>query len=122
MTDSKTIAGHWGRGDIYDRIVSALMDKAEVSQGKPAPDIFLLALERLGMSPSECVVLEDSPHGVKGALAAGIPALGFVGGSHLEGKRESHAKTLRDAGAAHVFHRLDDVARHILARTERSTG
>ncbi len=95
---------------------------AEVRQGKPAPDIFLLALERLKMSPSECVVLEDSPHGVKGALAAGIPALGFVGGSHLEGKRESHAKTLRDAGAAHVFHRLDDVARHILTRTERSTG
>ena len=93
---------------------------AEVSQGKPAPDIFLLALERLGMRPSECVVLEDSPHGVKGALAAGIPAIGFVGGSHLEGRRDSHTRTLRDAGAAHVFDRLEDVERHILTQAEGS--
>jgi HAD superfamily hydrolase (TIGR01509 family) len=91
---------------------------AEVKQGKPAPDLFLLALERLKMTPSECVVLEDSPHGVKGALAAGIQAIGFVGGSHLEGKRDRHAKTLRDAGAAHVFERLEDVARHILTQAD----
>jgi len=95
---------------------------AEVSKGKPAPDIFLLALERLGMSPSECVVLEDSPHGVKGALAAGIPSIGFVGGSHLEGRRDSHARTLRDAGATRVFDRLDEVPRFILAGSERSIG
>ena len=93
---------------------------SEVAQGKPAPDIFLLALDRLRMKPSECVVLEDSPHGVKGALAAGIPAIGFVGGSHLEGKRDLHASILRDAGAAHVFERLEDFGRHILAQSKES--
>ena len=93
---------------------------SEVAQGKPAPDIFLLALDRLRMKPSECVVLEDSPHGVKGALAAGIPAIGFVGGSHLEGKRDLHASILRDAGAAHVFVRLEDFGRHILAQSKES--
>ncbi|AUQ99235.1 HAD family hydrolase [Phaeobacter inhibens] len=87
---------------------------AEVAQGKPAPDLFLLALERLKLRPADCVVLEDSPHGVKGALAAGIPAIGFVGGSHLKGKRGTHAAILRDAGATHVFERLEDVGRHIL--------
>ncbi len=102
---------------LADRFVGTASSAAEVAQGKPAPDLFLLALERLKMSPSECVVLEDSPHGVKGALEAGIPAIGFVGGSHLEGKRDAHAATLRDAGAAHVFETLDDVGRHILTRT-----
>ena len=91
---------------------------AEVKQGKPAPDLFLLAMERLKMRPRDCIVLEDSPHGVQGARSAGIPAIGFVGGSHLEGKRDSHAKILREAGASHVFERLEDVARHLLIQTE----
>ncbi len=94
---------------------------AEVRQGKPAPDIFLLALERLGMAACDCVVLEDSPHGIKGAREAGIPAIGFVGGSHLDGKRSQHAALLRDAGADQVFERLEDVAGFILSRTERLT-
>lgn len=93
---------------------------AEVEKGKPAPDLFLLALERLKMTASECVVLEDSPHGVKGALAAGISAIGFVGGNHLEGRRDTHAAILKEAGATHVFERLEDVGRHILTQIEES--
>ena len=44
----------------------------EVERGKPAPDIFLLAAERLGVEPAACVVLEDSPAGVASAVAAGM--------------------------------------------------
>ena len=44
----------------------------EVSRGKPDPEIFLLAARRLGVSPSECVVIEDSPHGMRAARAAGM--------------------------------------------------
>jgi HAD superfamily hydrolase (TIGR01509 family) len=44
----------------------------EVARGKPAPDIFLLAAERLNVEPSNCIVLEDSEPGVRGALAAGM--------------------------------------------------
>ncbi len=44
----------------------------EIARGKPAPDIFLLAAERLGAAPSACVVLEDSEPGVRAALAAGM--------------------------------------------------
>lgn len=43
----------------------------EVTRGKPAPDIFLLAARRLGFPPAHCVVLEDSSNGVRGAAAAG---------------------------------------------------
>lgn len=44
----------------------------EIARGKPAPDIFLLAAERLGAAPSSCLVLEDSEPGVRAALAAGM--------------------------------------------------
>jgi HAD superfamily hydrolase (TIGR01509 family) len=48
----------------------------EVEHGKPAPDMFLLAAERLGLAPEACVVVEDSPTGVAAGRAAGMPTLG----------------------------------------------
>jgi HAD superfamily hydrolase (TIGR01509 family) len=47
----------------------------EVPTGKPAPDIFLLAADRLGIAPSQCFVLEDSDNGVAGAARAGMHPL-----------------------------------------------
>ncbi len=52
----------------FDVIVSG----CEVAKSKPAPDIFLLAAARLGVDPSDCLVLEDSYTGVRGAYAAGM--------------------------------------------------
>jgi HAD superfamily hydrolase (TIGR01509 family) len=51
---------------------SAVVSGDEVALGKPAPDIFLLAARRLGVEPGQCLVIEDSPHGVAAARAAGI--------------------------------------------------
>jgi HAD superfamily hydrolase (TIGR01509 family) len=48
----------------------------EVEHGKPAPDMFLLAAERLKVEPANCVVIEDSPPGVAAGKAAGMPTLG----------------------------------------------
>lgn len=79
----------------------------QVAHGKPAPDLFLFAARNLGAGPGECAVMEDSPHGIAGARAAGMHAVGFVGGSHLAGMRDDHAARLRKAGAAVV---LDDLA------------
>jgi HAD superfamily hydrolase (TIGR01509 family) len=47
----------------------------EVERGKPAPDIFLLAAERAGVRPSDCVVFEDSNNGIRAAHAAGMRAV-----------------------------------------------
>jgi len=44
----------------------------QVSRGKPAPDPYLLAAERLGVDPADCVVLEDAPAGVAAGKAAGM--------------------------------------------------
>lgn len=75
----------------------------QVAQGKPAPDLFLLAARELGVDPKDCVILEDSPHGVTGALRAGARAVGFTGGSHLDLSRAEHAALLRGKGAAPVL-------------------
>lgn len=51
----------------FDRIVCATM----VEEGKPKPDIYLYAARELGLPPSECMALEDSPNGVRSAASAG---------------------------------------------------
>jgi HAD superfamily hydrolase (TIGR01509 family) len=51
---------------------SALVGGDEIARGKPAPDIFLLAAQRIGHAPADCIVLEDSEPGVRAALAAGM--------------------------------------------------
>ena len=55
---------------------------SDVPQGKPSPDLFLHAAKRMGVPPSECIVVEDSPAGVTAATAAGMVSVGFIGGSH----------------------------------------
>jgi len=62
------------KADILDRF-SAVVCGDEVTNGKPAPDIFLLAAEKLGVSPSACVGFEDSPAGLKGLYSAGIRSI-----------------------------------------------
>ncbi len=90
-----------------------------VECGKPAPDLFQLVAARLGIAPEACVVLEDAPHGIAGAVAADMRAIGFVGGTHLEGSREVHAEKLRMAGAETVLYRLSQMQGALLgpART-----
>ncbi len=59
-----------------------LFSASEVADGKPAPDLFLLAASRMKIAPRDCIVVEDSPVGVLAAASAGMAAIGFVGGSH----------------------------------------
>ncbi|WP_338677426.1 HAD family hydrolase [Streptomyces sp. SCSIO 30461] len=50
----------------------------DVGRGKPAPDLFLYAAERMGVAPERCVVVEDSPLGVAAARAAGMDVYAFT--------------------------------------------
>lgn len=60
--------------DYFDGYVSGTM----VAHPKPAPDIFMAAASRLGLQPEECLVIEDSYHGVTAATSAGMTCIGFV--------------------------------------------
>lgn len=51
---------------------AVIVDNAATTAGKPAPDVYLLAAERLGVPPCDCLVIEDSPSGVAAGLAAGM--------------------------------------------------
>jgi HAD superfamily hydrolase (TIGR01509 family) len=53
----------------------ALAGGDEVTHGKPAPDVYLLAAARLGVNPARCLALEDSANGVRAARAAGMPVI-----------------------------------------------
>ncbi|HEX4055201.1 MAG TPA: HAD family hydrolase [Tepidisphaeraceae bacterium] len=90
------------RSFFADHLFSSTM----VSHGKPAPDLFLYAADRMKVEPAQCVVIEDSPSGVKGAKAAGMRVLGFVGGSHC---RAGQAERLRAAGAEVVMRSMAEL-------------
>ncbi|MFC9165288.1 HAD family hydrolase [Streptomyces fungicidicus] len=55
-----------------------IFSSQDVGRGKPAPDLFLYAAERMGVAPAHCVVVEDSPLGVRAAVAAGMDVYGFT--------------------------------------------
>jgi beta-phosphoglucomutase family hydrolase len=65
------------KSDVLD-FFPVLVSGQDLSRGKPAPDIFLLAAEKLGARPDDCLVIEDSSPGVAGAKAAGMQCVGFV--------------------------------------------
>lgn len=82
---------------------------------KPRPDIFLHALETFKVSPTRAIVIEDSVHGIHGAVAAGCRVIGFTGASHTY---PSHADRLTDAGAETVIARMSDLPATIAALGE----
>lgn len=68
-----------------------------VARGKPSPDIFLLAAERLGIEPARALVVEDAPAGIEAAKAAGMPSLAVLTTSSAEDLRaDAVISTLAD--------------------------
>jgi HAD superfamily hydrolase (TIGR01509 family) len=64
---------------LYDRFAGRIYSAAAVQNGKPAPDLFLYAAQRMGAEPGDCAVVEDSQYGVQAARAAGMAAFGYTG-------------------------------------------
>jgi HAD superfamily hydrolase (TIGR01509 family) len=85
-----------------DRIYTSEM----VARGKPAPDLFLYAAEKMRAAPARTLVIEDSVSGVAAARAAGMKVWGFVGGSHYESR--DGRTILQSAGADRVVDRMAD--------------
>lgn len=98
--------------DILDANVSG----RDFEQGKPHPEIFLMAAEELGVPPGECFVVEDAANGVQAAKAGNMAALGLA--------RADDEELLEEAGADLVITSLDDVSLDALAegRLERASA
>jgi HAD superfamily hydrolase (TIGR01509 family) len=69
-----------GLTGLLSRFDRRIFSVTEVANGKPAPDLFLYAAQRMGVQPRNCVVVEDSKSGIDAARAAGMRSLGFAGG------------------------------------------
>jgi HAD superfamily hydrolase (TIGR01509 family) len=80
---------------LYPRFHGKLFSAEDVANGKPAPDIFLHAAKCSGVAPQACAVIEDSPAGVAGAVAAGMTVYGYCA--------STPAERLRAAGAHCTF-------------------
>ncbi len=65
---------------LFDRCRGRIFSVDDVERGKPSPDIFLHAADRMGVRAERCAVVEDSVLGVEAALAAGMSCFAFAGG------------------------------------------
>lgn len=84
-----------------------------VARGKPAPDIYLHAAHTVGVPAADCIVIEDSPHGIAGARAAGMTVYGFTGGGHAT---PALGASLKAAGAQQIVGVMADLPNLLLAR------
>ena len=91
-----------GKTDLMRFFEGNIFSTSDVERGKPHPDIYLHAARSMGADdPARCLVVEDSPIGVTGAVAAGMCVFGFA---ELMPAHRLHA-----SGAHHVFERMRDL-------------
>lgn len=110
---SLTVAG------IIPRFHPPVFSSSMVEHGKPAPDLFLLAARELGREPRTCIVIEDSPAGIRAAKAAGMRVFAFTGGSHA--RDEAHRGAIATLGADATFDAMGDLL-HLVLQNEHRDG
>jgi HAD superfamily hydrolase (TIGR01509 family) len=97
---------HLGLRDAFgDKLFSG---REHVARGKPAPDLYLHAAAELGVDISRTAIIEDSPVGVKGAVASGAHVIGLCAGSHC---LPGHAEKLRSLRVHDIATSFEEVAR-----------
>ena len=92
---------------LSDLFAPHLFSRAQVPNGKPAPDLFLFAAAQMGVTPDRCLVIEDSVPGVTAGRAAGMRVFGFTGAGHVA---PDISDQLTAAGAACVFDDMRELA------------
>ena len=95
-----------GKTKLLNYFDGKLHSTTDVDRGKPFPDIYLYAAKKMGvLDPSKCLVIEDSPLGVKGGVSAGMTVFGY---SELMDRNR-----LINAGAHHTFNNMYYLANEI---------
>lgn len=104
---------------LHDLFAPHIYSADLVANGKPAPDLFLHAARALHVAPDQCLVIEDSEHGIIAARAANMIPFGFTGGGHSD---RGHADRLMRAGAAACFSAHGDIKTWLEKRSLSSPG
>lgn len=90
--------------------INHIFTKNQVSRGKPAPDLFLFAANKMGVEPDKSIVIEDSMAGVQAGLAAGMMTIGITCASHDPAFTNENMKKL---GVKHIYHSWPEIVTFI---------
>ena len=74
---ARTEALHFVRSLDLEGSLDVVLAREDVQNAKPDPEIYLLAAQKLGVQPQDCLVIEDSPNGVRAGVAAGMNVVAF---------------------------------------------
>ena len=99
----RSVQAHLGLSGVIPRFTS-IVAKGDYARGKPDPDPFLVAAERLGVAPEHCLALEDSHNGVRAASSAGMMTIMVP--DLLDPTDEMHGLCVRIARDLHEVRRL----------------
>jgi HAD superfamily hydrolase (TIGR01509 family) len=114
--EHETVAFSLSVTGLADYFGERLFTAAQAGRGKPHPDLFLYAAEAMNCAPEDCVVVEDSVLGVRGAAAAGMLVYCYAPNT---GPKEDHANAVLDAGAQ-IFTDMRDLPALLAGAKEKS--
>ena len=98
--------------DLWHAFAPSVFSAEMVARPKPAPDLFSFCAESFSVDPANCVVIDDSAHGITGARAAGMKAIGFVDPAD---PRPGRAGILKEAGAVLVATGAEELEQALLS-------
>ena len=85
-----------------------------VKKGKPEPDLFLYAAEKMGYNPKDCVVIEDSIVGLMAGLNAGMEVIAFLGSEIYQ--NDKYLRKVKDLGIKNIFYNMKDVKEFLIKK------
>jgi HAD superfamily hydrolase (TIGR01509 family) len=101
-----------------ERLLDVVLTREDVQQPKPDPEIYLLAARKLEVQPADCLVLEDSPNGVRAGVAAGMNVVAVATPFTIAGLHSS--QVLEHAWVVHEAGQLLDVVQNRIAEHDRA--
>jgi HAD superfamily hydrolase (TIGR01509 family) len=101
-----------------ERSLDVILAREDVERAKPDPEIYLLAAQKLGVEPRDCLVLEDSPNGVRAAVAAGTNVIAVATPFTIAGLHSS--QVLEHAWVVHDPEKLIEVEKERIAEQDRT--
>lgn len=111
-------AFHVLRALDLEKELDVVLAREDVQRAKPDPEIYLLAAQKLGVPPEECMALEDSPNGVRAAVDAGMNVIAVATPFTIAGIHSS--EVLEHAWVVHEPEQLPDVVRRRIEEHNRA--